>query len=489
MDGGRRLLTIGLVLTITLVGFEALAVSTALPDIAHDLHGLGLYGWVFTSYMLGTLLGSVLAGMSADRFGPARPFALGISVFCIGLVAAGSAHAMWFLVAARFVQGLGGGAIPATAYVVVGRAYPAHLRPRVFAIMSTAWVVPGIVGPVLSALVTHALGWRWVFLLLVPLAIPAGVGTVIALAELPAPARTDNDNDNGGSDADRTRASGARSATVRNAALAVVAGTGAVFIGTSGVLLAAAIPLVIVGCVVGARGYTRLVPEGTVTLRRGLPMTIATRGFQTFALFGLDAFVPHLLHDVRGESLGVVAVALATGVLSWTIGSWTQERLYRRTGARPLASIGLALISAGGVGLILGSSTSVPLVVPIVTFGLASFGMGLGFSAVSVAMLALAPEGQEGDASASMAATETLFVAITTGIGGALIHLADSRAWSLRTGIVLAYIPPVVVGLFGALAAQRLPGAAAVAQRAEAVVPPGGTGDANDDAISRRYQS
>src|SRR4051812_3837613 len=295
MSSGRRTLTIGLVLTVTLVGFEALAVSTALPDIARDLHGLGLYGWVFTSYMLGTLLGSVLAGTSADEHGAARPFGIGITVFCVGLLAAGSAHAMWFLVLARFVQGLGGGAIPAIAYVVVARVYPAPLRPRLFAIMSTAWVVPGIVGPVLSAFVTHALGWRWVFLLLVPLAVPAGVATLAALRAVPS-SGTGTRNE--------------RARTAPRAALGVVVGTAAVFVGTGHVALIPAIGLVAIGAVVASRSYVRLVPAGTVTFRRGLPITIAIRAFQMFALFGFDAFVPHLLHDVRGESLTVVAVAL-----------------------------------------------------------------------------------------------------------------------------------------------------------------------------------
>jgi MFS family permease len=473
MADGRGPLTVGLVLTITLVGFEALAVSTALPDITKELHGLALYGWVFTSYMLGTLLGSVLAGISADKHGPARPFAIGITVFCAGLLAAGSAHAMWFLVAARFVQGLGGGAIPATAYVVVGRAYPGPLRPRVFAIMSTAWVIPGIAGPVLSALITDTIGWRWVFLLLIPLAVPAGVATVLALRALPATSK--------GGAAPSAR-DPARARTARNAAIAVVAGTGAVFVGTSGTsgaMVIGAGALIVIGTIVAARAYARIAPPGTLRLQRGLPMTIAIRAFQTFALFGFDVFVPHLLHDVRGESLGIVAVALATGVLSWTLGSWVQERLYGRTGARSLVSTGLALISAGGAGLIVGSSSSVAVAVPIVTFGVASFGMGLGFAAISVTMLALAPEGQEGEPAAALAVTENLFVAITTGIGGALIALADARGWSLRTGIVLAYIPPLVVGVIGAFVAQRLPGAPHREAHDEVTGSP----------ISRRYQS
>src|ERR1700731_1228565 len=113
---GRRLLTAGLVLTITFVGFESLAVATVLPDVRRDLGVVALYGWVFSAFMLGSLIGIVLAGSHADASGPARPFVLALTLFCIGLAAGGLAPSMIVLVIARFVQGLGGGAIAPIAY-------------------------------------------------------------------------------------------------------------------------------------------------------------------------------------------------------------------------------------------------------------------------------------------------------------------------------------------------------------------------------------
>ena len=74
---GRRNLTAGLVLTITLVAFEALAVSTIMPIVAEELGDLELYGWVFTAFMLGSLIGIVVVGGLIDRRGLGRPFAVG----------------------------------------------------------------------------------------------------------------------------------------------------------------------------------------------------------------------------------------------------------------------------------------------------------------------------------------------------------------------------------------------------------------------------
>src|SRR5829696_10286907 len=94
----RRTLTVGLVLTITLVAFESLAIATVMPVVSDDLGGLGLYGWVFSGFFLGNLLGIVLAGEAADRRGTRLPFLAGLVLFSIGLVIGGSAQSMAGLV-------------------------------------------------------------------------------------------------------------------------------------------------------------------------------------------------------------------------------------------------------------------------------------------------------------------------------------------------------------------------------------------------------
>jgi MFS family permease len=80
----RRALTTGLVLTITFVASEALAVVTVMPVVARDLGGLRLYGWVFSGFMLGSVVGIVAAGREADRRGPAVPFVAGVVLFGSG---------------------------------------------------------------------------------------------------------------------------------------------------------------------------------------------------------------------------------------------------------------------------------------------------------------------------------------------------------------------------------------------------------------------
>ena len=130
---------------------------TVMPVVARDLHGLSLYGWAFSSFMLAILVGIVLAGRDADRHGPARPYVAGLVLFASGLVVGGLAPSMWVLVVGRCLQGLGAGAVPAVAYVAIGRSLPEALRARMMAVLSTAWVVPGIVGPGVAAAVSPPL--------------------------------------------------------------------------------------------------------------------------------------------------------------------------------------------------------------------------------------------------------------------------------------------------------------------------------------------
>src|SRR6516162_10906183 len=103
----RRLLTVGLVLAVTFVAFEALAIATVLPVVGRHLGDLRLYGWVFSAFLLASLIGIVVAGTLADRVPLARPMLGGLALFALGLVIGGTAPNMAVLVAGRAVQGLG----------------------------------------------------------------------------------------------------------------------------------------------------------------------------------------------------------------------------------------------------------------------------------------------------------------------------------------------------------------------------------------------
>ncbi|MGH7785916.1 MAG: MFS transporter, partial [Candidatus Binatia bacterium] len=172
-DAGHRALSVGLVLTVSMAAFEALAVATILPATVADIGGLPLYGWVFSAFMLAEIVAISAAGRAADRRGLAAPFGVGGVLFCAGLAGAGIAPTMPLLIACRALQGLGAGALSTLAYAAIARSYDDAARPRMLALLSTAWVVPGLIGPALSGAIATYAGWRWVFLALLPLSAVA----------------------------------------------------------------------------------------------------------------------------------------------------------------------------------------------------------------------------------------------------------------------------------------------------------------------------
>ena len=163
----HRSTTAGLLTIITMLAFEAMAVGPALPTAARDLHWLGAYGWR-SPRRSRPVVGMVLCGQISDVRGPRLPLLGGIAAFLAGLVVAGTAGSMAQLVLARGRAGHRGGLTITAAYVVIGESYDPQLRPKVFAATASAWVLPSLLGPVASGLLTEHVGWRWVFLGLVP---------------------------------------------------------------------------------------------------------------------------------------------------------------------------------------------------------------------------------------------------------------------------------------------------------------------------------
>ena len=209
---------------------------------------------------LASLVGIVVAGRDADRHGPARPYVAGLVLFSAGLLVAGLAPSMWVLVGGRGLQGLGAGAIPAVAYVAIGRSLREVQRARMMAVLSTAWVVPGIVGPGMAAAVAHLAGWRWVFLGLIPLVAVAGPIAVPALHRLGRP---------DAAPADEHRVADA----VRTAV-----GAALILAALSSRDLLVGIGLAALAAVVGLAPLRRLLPPGTLRGAPGLPATILSRG-------------------------------------------------------------------------------------------------------------------------------------------------------------------------------------------------------------------
>ena len=436
-----RALTVGLVLTITFVASEALAVVTVLPVVARDLGGLRLYGWVFSAFMLGSVVGIVAAGREADRRGPAIPFLAALILFGSGLAIAGLAPSMEVVVGGRVLQGIGAGAVPSVAYAVIGRSFPGPLQARMMAVLSTAWVVPGVAGPTLAAAVAHLFGWRWVFLGLLPVVAVAGSIAMPALICLGPPASSQVE--------EHRLIHGiavAACAAMLLAGLTLVAGSGAVLAGGA---------LIVAGVAGGLPALRRLVPPGTLTARPGLPATILTRGLLTFAFFGTDTYVTLAITAVRHRSPVVAGIAVTGATLGWTAGAWVQARLSETWQGRRFVRTGLVIILVGIAGMALVLWPAVPVAEGLAAWTIAGLGMGLAYAPLSLMMLRKARPGGEGRASASLNLADVLGTAIGIGVGGAAV--AAGAGGNLALGIAAAFAAAGAVGVVALMITRRLP--------------------------------
>ncbi len=438
----RRNLTLGLVLTVTLVAFEALAVSTIMPIVKEELGGIELYGWVFTAFMLGSLIGIVVVGGLIDHRGLGAPFAAGIGLFALGLVIGGLAPTMEILVGARFLQGLGAGTVPPIAYVAIGRVLPERLRPQMFATLSTAWVLPGVLGPAVAGAVGEATSWRFVFLGLLPL---IAVSSAIAF---PHVHRVGPDPD---------AAQGAASLRDRlPLALIVALGTGLLLAGlTSGDL-----PLLVVlgsfGSLLAVLSLRRLTPPGTLRAARGLPAAVLLRGILTFAFFAVDAYVALALVDWRGLSATEAGLSLTAATLTWTSGSWIQARFASRYPPERFVRAGLVFVIAGlaTFAVVLLPDASPWLSLP--TLGLAGLGMGLAYSPLALIVLRDSATGEQGQASSALSLTDSLGTALGTGVTGAAVAAAVRASGSPVQGLAAGFAIATATAIVGLVLSGRL---------------------------------
>ncbi|MFC5237017.1 MFS transporter [Pseudonocardia zijingensis] len=432
----RRATTIGIVLLISLIAFEAMGVNTAMPALVADLGGVALYAWPFVTFMAASVFATVLGGRWCDRAGPRVPLLVSPLLFGAGLLLAGTATSMAQLLAGRVLQGAGAGMTSVAIFVLIAAVYPERARPAVFGLMSSAWVLPALLGPPVSGLVTEALSWHWVFLGLVPLVLFAAALVVPAVRTLAAPERP---------------AGGGRRGLVA-AALAASAGVAALSWASQHVsALGGVVAAVSVAVLVPA--LVRLFPRGVFRLRRGIPTVVACRGLLAGVFFTINSYLPLMLEATHGWSLAAAGIPLIVGALAWSGASAWQGR-HPDLPRQRLLRVGFCAVTIGAAGMLLvAPAWGVPwLALPF--WAIAGLGMGLGFSSVSFLLLQQSESHETGFHTSAAQIADQLGTAALIGAGGAALALLGTPAAALP--VLIAVL--VALGVVGVLGAPRTAG-------------------------------
>jgi MFS family permease len=435
-------LTAGLVFMVTATAFEGMAVPTVLPATLDEFAGLPLYGWAFAGFFLAQLVGITVAGLEADRRGAIAPMFVGAVLFAAGLLVSGLAPGMEWVVAGRVIQGFGAGAIFSIVYVIIGRGYDAPAQPLMIAIISSAWVLPGLVGPAIAGYVAEVASWRWTFLALAPWLPLAALIVSRPMSRMPSPT---------------AKAAAVHPAAAVADALRLAAGAGLVLgaLTVGNVLLG--IVMVLVGLVLAIRPLRRLLPPGTLTAEPGRGAAAAVVALVSLTFLGAEAFVPLAVASVRSAGTVAGGLALTAAAVTWATGSWLQARFAARGSRTWMLVVGALLIGAGIAVEAAIPVTSLPIWVAAAAWAVAGLGMGLAYSTATLVVIETAEPGAEGAAATGAQLANTLGVAIGTGLAGALVAFGATGLGGLAPAITIADL--VLVTLCGAtvLVARRVP--------------------------------
>jgi EmrB/QacA subfamily drug resistance transporter len=417
----RRLVTIGVMLGMSLGALEATAVSTAMPTVVAQLHGIDIYSWVFSIYLLTSTVTLPLWGKLSDLYGRRPFYLLGIGLFLIGSALSGQADSMPALIAYRAIQGFGAGALLPLGLTIIGDIYSLKERTRMQGLFSGVWGLASIIGPLLGGLLTDHISWRWVFYFNIPFGLAAGIVVGSRLKEPVLENRVRIDY--------RGAISFAAAITLFLLAF-MQAGQQWAWASVPVFSLFAASALLLVIFAYFERGAAEpIIPVRLFRTNAIFRATVINGLFAGMAFYGSLTFLPLFAQGVMGTSATMAGTVLVPLTLSWVSFSVIGSRLILRLGYRPLVILGMVALGLGF--LILTRLTPTASWTLIYTdMVLLGMSMGLSMTTLLIAVQNAVPRQQRG-----VATSATQFFRIIGGAIGVAV-MGSVMAISLRAHLI-----------------------------------------------------
>ncbi|WP_366295924.1 MFS transporter [Paenibacillus sp. AN1007] len=445
-DRQYRTMTIGIMLVLTTSAFEGLAITTIAAKIAQEMQGIHLYGWIFSAFLLSQLVGTLVMGQQVDQRGIFNSILVSITVFVLGTVTAAASVNMYMLIGGRVFQGFGAGALITCVYTCVTLYYPDSLRTQILAAFSMAFVLPSLIGPYAAGLIASYQSWRFVFWMVIPLIALALLLTYQSFRDLQRNQQV-------------TEGRRAVDSKIGKAILLSI-GTGMLLTGLGMMTKWEGIALAIGGLGIMIPLMQQLLPRGTFQVKSGLPAALVTRGLYVACYFATESFVILGLTEIKGMAAAIAGLLVAAGSLSWSGAAWLQARLDakdRGTGRKQRVMLGIGIM-IGGVILVMlalflpGTGITLILISQIII----GFGVGLANPTTAVIALQYAESGHEGKMSANLQFVDSFYVALSIGVSGALVALAETMGWGISTGILMVLTLQLLLVVFSFLSSLRI---------------------------------
>lgn len=418
----RTLATAGVMLAIFLFAIDATIVSTSMPTIVARLGGLELYSWVFSIYMLTSALTTPIFGKLADLYDRRNLMLLAIGVFVLGSALCGAASSVEMLIVYRALQGLGGGALYALAFIIVGIIYSEQERAKMLGIISTIWGIASILGPLAGGVIVEHWSWRWIFFINLPLSVIATALIVMGFTE-PAPARRVHKLDLAGA---FLLLLGlllvfyvlAQTAHARHPLNAEAMATFAAGIIVLGIFL-----------IVEKRAAEPIVPLELFRIRL-FRSSLVIAALCSFGVFGAISYFPLQLQGALGISASRTGMVLLILGVAWPIGSLLAGRYVPRFGYRKIGTAGMASLVSGYSLLAVMHGGADELTVVIVSGVLIGLGMGLASITTLTAAQASVPRQQIGVATSTIMLFRTFGGAFAVSVLGTVMLSSMTRGLS-----------------------------------------------------------
>jgi EmrB/QacA subfamily drug resistance transporter len=369
---GKRLLILGMMLTMMLIAMDSTIVATAVPTIVKDLGGFGLFPWLFSIYLLAQVITVPVFGKLGDVHGRRPILFAGCALFLAGSVLSGAAWSMVTLIVFRGVQGLGAGALLTMTTTVAADSFSLKERARVQGYVSSVWGVAAVAGPVLGGVFVDYATWRWIFYVNVP----------VGLAALGLVARQLHEKIE-------------RQPHVLDVpgVVTLTAGAGLLLFAIlqGGVAWPWSSPVSIALLVLGAtilvlfalterRAADPVLPPWVFRRRLLLGANLATLMLGAVVI-GLSSYLPTFAQAVLGASPLVSGLALGAMSIGWPLAASVSGSVYLAIGFRNTAFIGVTIVALAALGLVALTASAPVLLLTGVSFVM---GVGMGFSMTPV---------------------------------------------------------------------------------------------------------
>ncbi|MBI3073891.1 MAG: MFS transporter [Deltaproteobacteria bacterium] len=364
----RRTVTAGLLIGVFLSSIDSTVVTTAMPSVIGELHGVALYGWVISAYLFAFTVATPIAGRLGDSLGRRPVYLFGAGGFMVASALSGLSTSIEMLIAFRALQGIAGGTLFAMTATLLGDLYPLEERGKVQALSSAVWGVSSIMGPLVGGLFVQINAWRWIFFLNLPFG-------ALSIAIFMKSYR----------DHERTRARtdwvGAAlfSGTVLAALFALPHANGASVTWAwreAGMLVLAAI--LGVGFVLNMR---RGHPSPFIPFRlfrsRVVAVASLSGALAAGVMYSALTFLPLFVQGGMGEPAMVAGMVITPMAIGWPGGAAIASRFILRVGYRPVIVVGTTLLTIAMITFAFMTRTT-PVFVPVI--GMLFLGVGLGFS-------------------------------------------------------------------------------------------------------------